>query len=728
MIVREPPDSDSDGGFNDFVRRRVAARETQEMITIFQCEDYDGPPIAAGVTIRKIVEKRVEVSREQLIALERNEADRRHHRVEQARDEFRVETMRNIVRQSMRRNRDSQFSFAAMPTFHIQPIDEVPRSSSFNCGATGDEPRKRNIWNRLTMRNRKRNKQLGVSWSEGALIEAVNDIKEMFQHPTGMPLDPDVMMEGYLYKRSSNAFKTWNRRWFQIRDNKLLYSHRSNDSEPPTVMEENLMLCLVRPAPSNIDRVGCFELVTPTRSHLLQADSESLCNDWMRALQRTILALHESDNAVVSCATPNTKVGSSSAVNSSVSSTPNGADANKSRSVSDPTTGTASTSNAANPTSASPPSSKTSTFEQIRRVPGNEVCADCGSSTPKWVSINLGVVLCIECSGVHRSLGVQISKVRSLTMDSIDNELRDVLLALGNRQVNAIYLKYLPEKDVIPPAANENSTRPVREAWIKAKYVERRFAVASDERARTTASSRIENLKHKTSNGGVNRSASYADMQEAEKCEPPNCDADPWSAELTIPQSTPSKRLSTCGSDTALDTVLAGNAESNVEWEQVAEACASGDLLALLTAHAQGFELNSIHHGTSALHIATRNGQTAAVEFLLLNGAKINMLDEKLNTPLHLAANEGNTLQVCQLLKRGADNNLSNVDGKTPLDIAMDGTHADIVTLFRVTIMRNEFNEYNNPMDETVDVVISDIARRAASEKQQKEKNAESVI
>ncbi|VDO42785.1 unnamed protein product [Haemonchus placei] len=88
---------------------------------------------------------------------------------------------------------------------------------------------------------------------------------EMFQHFSGMPPDPDVMMEGYLYKRSSNAFKTWNRRWFQIKDNKLLYSHRTAESEEPTVMEENLMLCLVRPAPPSIDRVGCFELVTPTR-------------------------------------------------------------------------------------------------------------------------------------------------------------------------------------------------------------------------------------------------------------------------------------------------------------------------------------------------------------------------------------------------------------------------------------------------------------------------------
>lgn len=46
--------------------------------------------------------------------------------------------------------------------------------------------------------------------------------QEMFQHFSGIPPDPDVMMEGYLYKRSSNAFKTWNRRWFQIKDNKLV--------------------------------------------------------------------------------------------------------------------------------------------------------------------------------------------------------------------------------------------------------------------------------------------------------------------------------------------------------------------------------------------------------------------------------------------------------------------------------------------------------------------------
>lgn len=50
-------------------------------------------------------------------------------------------------------------------------------------------------------------------------------------------------------------------------------------------------------------------------------------------------------------------------------------------------------------------------IELLRKVCGNEVCADCGALEPDWASLNLGVLVCIECSGVHRNLGVHISKV-----------------------------------------------------------------------------------------------------------------------------------------------------------------------------------------------------------------------------------------------------------------------------------------------------------------------------
>jgi len=47
----------------------------------------------------------------------------------------------------------------------------------------------------------------------------------------------------------------------------------------------------------------------------------------------------------------------------------------------------------------------------LREIPGNNTCAECNAPDPDWASLNLGVLMCIECSGVHRNLGVHISKV-----------------------------------------------------------------------------------------------------------------------------------------------------------------------------------------------------------------------------------------------------------------------------------------------------------------------------
>ncbi|XP_057276223.1 arf-GAP with coiled-coil, ANK repeat and PH domain-containing protein 1-like, partial [Pezoporus wallicus] len=70
-------------------------------------------------------------------------------------------------------------------------------------------------------------------------------------------------IQGYLYKRARNAFRTWSRRWFSIQNNQLVYIKRARD--PPTVLMEDLRLCTVRSCP-DLERRFCFEVLSPSNT------------------------------------------------------------------------------------------------------------------------------------------------------------------------------------------------------------------------------------------------------------------------------------------------------------------------------------------------------------------------------------------------------------------------------------------------------------------------------
>jgi hypothetical protein len=72
-------------------------------------------------------------------------------------------------------------------------------------------------------------------------------------------------------------------------------------------------------------------------------------------------------------------------------------------------------------------------LDVLRRVPGNDACADCGAADPDWASLNLGILLCIECSGVHRNMSVQVSKVGNILLCLFPVDLKSIdMLGVSN--------------------------------------------------------------------------------------------------------------------------------------------------------------------------------------------------------------------------------------------------------------------------------------------------------
>ncbi|XP_053368751.1 arf-GAP with coiled-coil, ANK repeat and PH domain-containing protein 2-like isoform X1 [Clarias gariepinus] len=514
-----------------------------------------------------------------------------------------------------------------------------------------------------------------------------------------------IIMEGYLFKRASNAFKTWNRRWFSIQNNQLVYQKKFKDN--PTVVVEDLRLCTVKHC-EDIERRFCFEVVSPTKNCMMQADSEKLKQAWIRAMQNSIATAFRDRSD----------------------------DSEKLERKSSPSTGSL----------ESDPREKSlkgeGALQKVMAIAGNNTCCDCGQPEPKWASINLGITLCIQCSGIHRSLGVHFSKVRSLTLDTWEPELLKLMCELGNHVINQIYEARREELGARKPQPGDS--RQDVESYIRAKYVDRRFIrMPSD-----------EELKLKI------MALSVEQKRLSDPCEPQPQETQHTQLQKTQPASRAlavsglegsseslfcpaeldslfsyfdaSGKRSMKSADTGSTTKAEGspsglntsqNHAAEVD-ESQASTCSSKEKLVfsepkqfcpslqlywasftrslpdMAEALAHGAKVNFINteeEKRSPLIMAVHGGSLVTCEFLLQNSASVNQCDSQGRGPLHHATILGHTGQVCLFLKRGANQNATDIEDKTPLSIAVEAANADIVTLLRLAKMNEEMRESEGP-------------------------------
>ncbi|KAH7161391.1 putative GTPase activating protein for Arf-domain-containing protein [Dactylonectria macrodidyma] len=112
----------------------------------------------------------------------------------------------------------------------------------------------------------------------------------------------------------------------------------------------------------------------------------------------------------------------------------------------------------------------TATIKNLLKLESNKVCADCKRNKhPRWASWNLGVFICIRCSGIHRGMGTHISRVKSVDLDSWTDEQMQSILSWGNARAN----KYWEAKLAAGHAPSEGKI----ENFIRTKYELKRWTM-----------------------------------------------------------------------------------------------------------------------------------------------------------------------------------------------------------------------------------------------------------
>ncbi|XP_058102949.1 ADP-ribosylation factor GTPase-activating protein AGD3-like isoform X3 [Magnolia sinica] len=533
-----------------------------------------------------------------------------------------------------------------------------------------------------------------------------------------------TIRQGYLSKRSSNLRGDWKRRFFVLDSRGMLYYYRKQWSRPSGagshsghrshnssetgsgllsrwlsshyhggVHDEksvahhtvNLLTSTIKVDADQSDLRFCFRIISPSKNYTLQAESAMDQMDWIEKITGVIASLLSAQSPEqrliaspmrgghLRAASESSSFGSSSDFDPSVidecTSERNAITGNHDRSV------RGSQQHRCSVKHEKP-------IEVLQRVEGNDRCADCDAPEPDWASLNLGVLVCIECSGVHRNLGVHISKVRSLTLDVKvwEPSVINLFQSLGNSFANSIWEELLHLNNNLkandtPPNTSfckfdknhqqlfirkPDPTDPIslKEKFIHAKYSEKLFIckTVADRPFLSVAQKMWDSVR-------INdKKAVYRHIVDSDVDVNGLHGHAPFSTSLTLAKvmllhEKPGSMLDRNSSGLSGDSPQKVSAPSSTSSVRTSE---------------DRNEVDAYVDGCSLLHLACQTADIGMIELLLQYGANINAPDSKGQTPLHHCIIRNRTAFAKLLLTRGADPRAVDKEGKTPLQRGME--------------------------------------------------------
>jgi hypothetical protein len=388
-------------------------------------------------------------------------------------------------------------------------------------------------------------------------------------------------MAGYLNKQSKTWKNKWMRRWFKVDGKSFFYT--KDEGEEDRLQEFDLTLASVRPARKS-NRDFCFEVVSSSpqggmRIMTFQASGKVELQAWMSGIADAIAGALDH------------------VVPSDVSGTPGS---------------TAAGTHLRQPSSYGKMiEARDHQIEVLSSAPGNRTCCECGSAKDvEWLSLNLCVIFCLECAGVHRALGVHISQCRSFKLDVLDHSILECFASLGNERANAVWEA---DPHAIPglQKPTPGSSRELRERWIRAKYEERVF------------------LGKALSAPGLINAAASGDMEELLRCLA-------WKENIdTINEhgATALGAAAQLGHVSAITLLLLNGADVNecdqgAKWTPLHAAAYGGKAEAARILIAKGADMNAKEvNGATPIDIVRRCGHTGCLE--IMGGETLEDKDEK---------------------------------------------------------------------------------------------------